>query len=176
MIMRGLGYFVGAIVMFATLAVADEMAAIHVDLATLESSNDLLPVDGLTSSGQPDAEQLALFAEAGYVAVVDLRGESENRGLDEAAAVESLGLDYVNLPVSGADAISWENASQLEEILSSYDGPVLVHCGSGNRVGALLALSKSKNGAEDEEAVAYGRAAGMTGLESVVRSRLAVDE
>jgi len=152
------------------------MTAVHVDLATVDSSDDLLPVDGLTSTGQPNAEQLALFAEAGYVAVVDLRGESENRGLEEAAAVEVLGLDYVNLPISGADSISWENASKLEEILSSYDGPVLVHCGSGNRVGALLALSKSKNGADDEEAAAYGRSAGMTSLESVVKARLAEDE
>ena len=174
--MRGLRCFLGVILMISTLAVADKMAAIHVDLATVESSEDLLPVDGLTSTGQPNAEQLALFAEAGYVAVVDLRAESENRGLDEAAAVESLGLDYVNLPVSGAASISWENAAKLEEILSSYDGPVLVHCGSGNRVGALLALSKSKNGADDEEAVAYGRSAGMTSLEPVVSSRLTEHE
>ena len=174
--MRGLRCFLGVILMISTLAVADKMAAIHVDMATVESSDDLLPVDGLTSTGQPNAEQLALFAEAGYVAVVDLRAESENRGLDEAAVVKSLGLDYVNLPVSGAASISWENAAKLEEILSLYDGPVLVHCGSGNRVGALLALSKSKNGADDEEAVAYGRAAGMTSLEPVVSSRLAEHE
>jgi uncharacterized protein (TIGR01244 family) len=174
--MQGIRFFLCTIFMVCTIAVADKMTAVHVDLATVESSDDLLPVDGLTSAGQPDAEQLALFAEAGYVAVVDLRGESENRGLDEAAAVEALGLDYVNLPVSGADSISWQNANKLEEILSSFDGPVLVHCGSGNRVGALLALSRSKNGADDEEAVAYGRAAGMTSLEPVVRSRLAEDE
>ena len=171
--MRGLRFFLCTILMACSIAMADKMTTVHVDLATVDSSDDLLPVDGLTSTGQPNAEQLALFAEAGYVAVVDLRGESENRGLEEAAAVEVLGLDYVNLPVSGADSISWENASKLEEILSSYDGPVLVHCGSGNRVGALLALVKSKNGADDEEAVAYGRAAGLTGLEPVVRSRLA---
>ncbi len=174
--MKNLQVFVCATLVMATTAMAEEMAEIHVDLESIETSQDLSPVDGLRSSGQPDAEQLALFAEAGYVAVVDLRGESENRGLDEAAAVEGLGLDYVNLPVSGADSISWENANKLQEILSSYDGPVLVHCGSGNRVGALLALSKSKNGADDEEAVAYGRAAGMTRLESVVRSRLSEDE
>ncbi len=174
--MKDLQVFLCATLVMATTAMAEEMAEIHVDLESIETSQDLSPVDGLRSSGQPDAEQLALFAEAGYVAVVDLRGESENRGLDEAAVVEGLGLDYVNLPVSGADSVSWENASKLQEILSSYDGPVLVHCGSGNRVGALLALSKSQSGADDEEAVAYGRAAGMTGLESVVRSRLAEDK
>jgi uncharacterized protein (TIGR01244 family) len=160
----------------ATAVVADETAEVHVDLESLKSSEQLVPVDGISATGQPDAEQLALFAAAGYVAVVDLRGESENRGLDEEAAVAGLGLDYVNFPISGADAISWDNAGKLEEILSSYDGPVLVHCGSGNRVGALLALSQSKNGATDENALAYGRAAGLTGLESVVRSRLAEDD
>jgi uncharacterized protein (TIGR01244 family) len=174
--MRNLRFFLCVILAVCSIAIAEKLAAIHVDLATIESSDDLLPVDGISSAGQPDAEQLALFADAGYVAVVDLRGESENRGLDEAAAVESLGLDYVSLPVSGADSISWENAAKLEEILSSYDGPVLVHCGSGNRVGALLALRKSKSGADDEEAAAYGRSAGMTSLESVVNSRLAEDE
>ena len=174
--MRGLHFFICTILMTCSIAMADKMTAVHVDLATVDSSDDLLPVDGLTSTGQPNAEQLALFAEAGYVAVVDLRGESENRGLDEAVAVEDLGLDYVNLPVSGADSISWENASKLDEILLSYDGPVLVHCGSGNRVGALLALVKSNNGADDEEATAYGRSAGMTSLESVVKARLAEDE
>lgn len=165
-----------ATVLMAVTAMADELAEIHVDLKSIEFSQDLHPVDGLTSSGQPNAEQLALVAEAGYVAVVDLRGESENRGLDEAATVEGLGLDYVNLPVSGADSISWENANKLQEILSSFEGPVLVHCGSGNRVGALLALSKSESGADDEDALAYGRAAGMTGLEAVVRERLEEDK
>ncbi len=173
--MRALQFFLFAILVIVTTAIADKLAAIHVDLATVESSDDLLPVDGLTSAGQPDEQQLALFAEAGYVAVVDLRGESESRGLDEAATVANLGMDYVNLPISGAASISWQNAAKLEEILLSYDGPVLVHCGSGNRVGALLALSKSKNGADEEEAVSYGRSAGLTGLEPVVRSRLAED-
>ena len=174
--MHKLRYFVCTAIMMLTAAEADETMEIHVDLESIKSSEQLAPVDGITAAGQPDAEQLALFAAAGYVAVVDLRGEAENRGLDEAAAVEGLGLDYVNLPINDADAVSWDNAAKLEEILSSYDGPVLVHCGSGNRVGALLALAQSKNGAGDEDALAYGRSAGMTGLESVVRTRLAVDE
>lgn len=174
--MRSFRIVLFAAVLIYTTVAADEVADIHVNLASVATSEDLKPVDDLTSSGQPDAEKLALFAEAGYVAVVDLRGEGENRGLDEVSVVEGLGLDYVNLPVSGADSISWDNATKLRHILSSYDGPVLVHCGSGNRVGALLALSKSQNGADDEEALAYGRAAGMTGLEPVVRSRLDEDK
>jgi hypothetical protein len=47
-----------------------------------------------------------------------------------------------------------------------------MHCGSGNRVGAVLALRQSLNGASDEESIQYGKDAGLTRLEDVVRERL----
>jgi uncharacterized protein (TIGR01244 family) len=155
---------------------ADEQASIHVAIDQVNSSDELKPVDGITSSGQPNADHFALVAEAGYVAVVDMRGEAEDRGLDEAAVLDEVGMQYVSLPLSSPDAISFENAAKLDEILAGYDGPVLLHCGSGNRVGALLALRESLNGASNEDSLAYGRSAGMTGLEPVVRSRLAEKE
>jgi uncharacterized protein (TIGR01244 family) len=152
---------------------AEDNMTIHVNINAVTTTDDLRPVDGLTSAGQPDEHQFELVAAAGYQAVVDLRGENEDRGLDEAAVLEKLGLDYIVLPLSSADSISLENARHLDEILSGYDGPVLVHCGSGNRVGALLALRQSLRGADDAEALAYGKSAGLTGLEPVVRARLA---
>jgi uncharacterized protein (TIGR01244 family) len=152
--------------------VAEESVRILVDINAVTSSDDLQPVDGLTSAGQPNLQQFELIAEAGYEAVIDLRGANEDRGLDEAAVLEELGLDYVVLPVSSPDAVSMENAGHLDEILSGYDGPVLIHCGSGNRVGALLALRASLHGASDAEALAVGKSAGLTGLEPVVRARL----
>ncbi|MDA0705601.1 MAG: protein tyrosine phosphatase family protein [Proteobacteria bacterium] len=158
-----------------SVATAEESMRIHVDINAVTRSDDLRPVDGLTSAGQPNEQQFELLAEAGYQAVVDLRGESEDRGLDEAAVLEKLGLDYIVLPLSSPDTISMENARYLDEILSDYEGPVLVHCGSGNRVGALLALRESLRGASDEDALAYGKSAGMTGLEPVVRTRLTED-
>ena len=162
--------------LFAGNQVAAEEPSVHVNIDELQSSADIVPVDGLTSTGQPDAEQLALFAEAGYVAVIDLRGVEENRGFDEAKAVSGQNMLYVNLPLASADAVNFDNAAKLDETLNGIDGPVLLHCGSGNRVGALLALRESLNGASDEEALAYGRAAGLTGLEDVVRERLAEKE
>lgn len=152
---------------------ADEQASIHVAIDQVDRSDELIPVDGITSSGQPDADEFALFAEAGYVAVVDMRGEAEDRGLDEVAVLDELGMQYVSLPLTSPEAISFENAAKLDEILAGIEGPVLLHCGSGNRVGALLALRQSLNGADDEASLDYGRSAGMTGLEPVVRSRLA---
>ncbi len=128
--------------------------------------------DGVHSSGQPDAETIETLAAAGFEAVIDLRGMDESRGFDEAASVEASGMDYVSLPISGASDVNSESAAALDDILKRYDGPVLVHCGSGNRVGALLALRAHADGASDEEALEIGRSAGLTRLESTVRKQL----
>ena len=150
----------------------DSSPGLHVDIAVVASEGQVVPVDGITSSGQPNEEALEVLRENGYAAVIDLRGENENRGFDQKAAVEGLGMKYISLPISGRDAINFENAAKLDKLINSFDAPVLVHCGSGNRVGALLALRKSLDGASDDDAIAYGKDGGLTGLEGVVRERL----
>lgn len=130
------------------------------------------PADGITAAGQPDETNFKELADAGYAAVIDLRTAGEDRGLDEETIVESLGMDYVSLPIAGRGAINFQNAQILDQILSGYDEPVLVHCGSSNRVGALFALREKLNGAGDDDALAFGKSAGMTSLESTVKSRM----
>ena len=88
---------------------------------------------------------------------------------------QNLGMEYVALPISGRNSINFENAMTLAQILNSYDQPVLVHCGTSNRVGALLALREKINGASIEDALKFGRSAGMTTLEGVVKARLSED-
>lgn len=155
---------------------ADEVdtagAAVHVAIENIADAADVRPVDGLKSAGQPDQRALQIFKEAGYAAVIDLRGPDEERGIDEVAAAGELGLDYISLPIVGPEAISYDNARKLDALLEQYDEPVLVHCGSGNRVGALLALRRSLDGASDGEALQYGKDAGLSRLEPVVRERL----
>ena len=152
------------------------VSSLKVDLQKVVELGTVSPVDGVTSAGQPDEAALEVFADAGYATVIDLRGEGEDRGFDEAAVVEGLGLHYVALPIENSDAVSFENARKLDELLQQYPGPVLVHCGSGNRVGALLALRASLGGADDDSALALGREGGLTGLESLVQERLAGDD
>jgi len=130
------------------------------------------PADGITAAGQPNEAEFKELADDGYAAVIDLRSAGEDRGLDEETTVEGLGMEYIALPIDGRDAINFDNAKKLDEILSQYDKPVLVHCGSSNRVGALFALRENMNGASDEDALAFGKSAGMTSLESTVRTRL----
>ena len=154
-------------------AAESEAARVKADLGTVLEQGIATPVDGILSAGQPDEETLQVFADSGFVAVVDLRTDRESRGMDdEAAVVEALGMEYISLPIDGAAAINFENSAALAEVLAGFDEPVLVHCGSANRVGALLALGKAQEGAAPEEAIAYGKSAGMTRLESRVREVL----
>jgi len=50
---------------------------------------------------------------------------------------------------------------------------VLVHCGTGNRCGAMLALTEAWfRQHSTEDAIAFGKQAGLTGMEPVVRDLL----
>ena len=128
------------------------------------------PIPDVVTSGQPDQESISELADAGYVAVIDLRGVDEDRGFDERAVVESAGMQYITLPVSGASGVTFENASLLDDILSDVQGPVLLHCASGNRVGALLSLRAYMHGASAEEALELGNEAGLSSLSDTVKT------
>jgi uncharacterized protein (TIGR01244 family) len=127
---------------------------------------------GLYAGGQPDEAQLRALAAQGVTTVIDLRGADEARGYTEADVVRQLGLRYVALPVTGAQDITPAKAAALQQALDTAQGPVLLHCASGNRVGALLALSAHTRGASDDDALSEGRAAGLGSLEPVVRAQL----
>lgn len=163
-----------ALVVLALAGVAGgDEAIVAVSIEDIRADAAVLDGPEYVSTGQPDEQILAKAGAAGYAAVIDLRTESEERGFDEAAAVEALEMRYYRLPVAGAEDVTFENAGRLDEILAGIDGPVLLHCASGNRVGALFALRASMAGASDEEALEVGKAAGLTRLEAAVRERLA---
>ena len=141
---------------------------LKVDLDQVVEQGRVSPVDGITSAGQPDEAALRIFSESGYVAVIDMRTPGEDRGLDEPATVTGLGMEYLAFPIDSGD-ITLDKARELDELLAQYDEPVLVHCASANRVGALLALREYLASGDAEKALQTGREGGMTRLEGDVR-------
>jgi len=125
------------------------------------------------SSGQPTQQQIETLEEAGVKHIVDLRPATET-DWDEGAFVTSMGLQYHSIPVAGREGITSENARSLYQLLDSLKGePVLVHCASGNRVGALVALAEGQiRGNDVEDAIAEGKRWGLTRLEPAVREML----
>lgn len=131
------------------------------------------PRVGLYTAGQPASGAWDAVAQRGITTVINLRPDGEMAGRDEAAEVAAAGMAYRHLPVAGAGDVNDANAEQLRRLIEQAPGPVLVHCASGNRVGALLALGAADDGEmTPEEAIAFGRDAGLASLESRVREVL----
>lgn len=156
-----------------TISTAPGLAEQPPATPTIEILNARTPEPGILVGGQPTPEQLTEAAAAGYRTVVNLRGPGEGDGWDEASAAESLGLTYVTLPIASAKDIGVDNARRLAEVLEVSERPILLHCGSGNRVGALLALKAHHlDGADPETALQIGLDAGLTSLQEVVKQDL----
>lgn len=132
------------------------------------------PEADLLTGGQPSRECLDAIHDLGYHTVVNLRPAGEFEEFDEGRVVRELGLDYVHIPVAGPDDLNAEAVASLDTVLSDTQRrPALIHCGSGNRVGALIAMrAYRKLGLGVEEALACGEAAGLTDLRDIVREKL----
>lgn len=132
------------------------------------------PAPQLYVAGQPAEADWRAFADAGVATVINLRAAGEMKGRDERAEVAAAGMRYLELPIDGAGAVTPENARRLGELLGGARGPVLLHCASGNRAGGLLALLKAGEGLPAEQALDFGRSAGMTSTEGKVREALGI--
>ncbi|MEO6517712.1 MAG: sulfur transferase domain-containing protein [Pseudoxanthomonas sp.] len=131
------------------------------------------PRVGLFTGGPPAPDALAEIADSGVSTVIDLRMPKEKAGADEAGEVRAAGMDYVSLPIAGATDLTPANAAALWSLLERSPAPVLLHCASGNRVGALLALGAAEQGGmTPQQALAFGKSAGLGSLEPKVRELL----
>jgi uncharacterized protein (TIGR01244 family) len=154
----------------ATAAVAETVAQIR-GLRTVRP--DLL------TSGQPEAEAWDALAAQGVTTVINLRPDAETEGRDGRGEVLAAGMVYHQIPVAGVDDLTADNAARLWSLIEGAPGPVLVHCASGQRAGALLALGARDAGAmSPEAALAFGQSAGMSApwLEAAVRTRLGLPQ
>lgn len=139
-----------------------------------ELRNLNVPESNALASGQPTPEQIKVLADAGVKHVISLRRPDEI-DWDEQEIVEANGMAFYSIPIAGLDGVTRENATKLEDLLNSLgNDPVLVHCGSSNRVGALktLASLEGQDSASVEAAFAEGRRWGLTRLEEPLREKL----
>ena len=114
--------------------------------------------------GQPDEASLArLVSERGIGTVINIRYPEEmgRVDFDEPALVDSLGLRYVNIPVS-PDSFSELDVARFAEVMAETDGAVLLHCASSNRVGGMWAAYLAiHEGVDPGRAITLGRKAGL---------------
>ena len=125
------------------------------------------------ASGQPTKTHLIALKDAGIMNIINLRPESEI-DWNEAMHVRQLGMKYHSIPISGVYDMTNENAVLLQNKLTELDGQsVLVHCSSGNRLGALIAIDQYMSKQKSVEfAIKQGKLWGLASKEDVVRGVL----
>lgn len=154
-------------------ACATDRRAVEQATPAAPLSNLATPAAGVFTAGKLHATDLAWVREAGVRHVIDLTEDAETPGFDEASEIRALGVRYDNLPIRGADGLTVENVRLFDGLLRTADRPVLVHCSSSNRVGAMAALRAAWiDGADAETAIAEGKRWGLKGLEQAVRDKL----
>lgn len=128
------------------------------------------------ASGQPTADQIVNLSHAGYRTDIDLRRPAEARGFNEPRAAAAAGLDYVNIPVS----LKLLDRATIDRFIRSFataKRPVLVHCASSNRVGALYyAYLVEHEGVAPAEAMQRALKAGLHEPALIKKVRGLVDE
>ena len=137
--------------------------------------NARIPMDGVLSGGQPTEEQIEAAARTGFRTVINLRTDREEGFEWEREALERRGMRYLHIPIAGAGGLTRDNVEAIGRALSDAleAGPTLFHCGSGNRIGAVLALRRAWiEGAAPDKALAYGQAGGLTHIEPATRKLL----
>lgn len=136
-------------------------------LAPVSSAEDALMV-----GAQPRLDELRDVVQSGRGLVISLRLEGETGQEGEEEAVVAAGGRFERIPVAGAAGLTRENVDRLHALLDD-PGSTVLHCGSGNRAGALLALHAFLHeGADPAAAVSLGEAAGLASLRPAVEERL----
>lgn len=130
------------------------------------------PAENLITGGQPTQSELLQLKDSGVTTIINLRSPGEEVAFNEKEEANALGLEYISLPIAGADDINQENAKKLHTLLEeNQNQKVLLHCASGNRVGALLAIrAHTLQGESLSSSLQFGREAGLGSLEDKVKT------
>ena len=145
--------------------------------AATERIPNAIVVAGVLTGGQPSPAQYDAMAKDGSKTVISLRTIEEKGASASALGVEALGMTYVSIPIDAPAGLTRENVQKFSDALSEAEGPVVVHCGSGNRVGAMYGLKALWiDGATPADALEIARSSGMTGLEPDVKQLMGIEE
>jgi uncharacterized protein (TIGR01244 family) len=126
--------------LFSFLVIAQQPEWSHKELPNFHRVNE-----NLYRGGQPKKGGLKKLANLGIKTIINLRGESDET-FAEGREAKSLGMEYLNVPMSTAGRPTDEQVRRVFEILEEKEKtPVFVHCRRGSdRTGAIIAIYRIK--------------------------------
>ena len=174
-------WFAKAIVLFpalslAAVALAGEEESVQLESCQLGAIKPAHLIGDIYLTGQPEQEDLKDAHRLGMKSVLNLR-ESDEVEWDEAEAVKALGMNYHHLPISGPDDLTDEVFGKVRRILNDpKQRPVLVHCGSANRVGAVWVAHRVLDGGVSvEQAFQEAKEVGLRNPEMEAKAKAHIE-
>ena len=144
-----------------------------VEPGTTAGIRPLHTVGKLALGGQPNPAALDELAQAGLELVIDLRRAGELTDFNEPELVRQLGVEYAHLGFQKPEEMTNEMLADARRLLREHaDEPVLMHCASSNRVGAVwLAYRTLDQGVAWDVALEEARRIGLRseGYETRIR-------
>lgn len=134
--------FLVAVALSLSVAIADDKPAKieppkKLEPAKCGSIKQLHVLHDIYLAGQPTADDFAEFKKRGVKSVLNVRTKEE-LDFDEAKEIKNLGLEYHHVPIAGPDALTDEIFDKLRKLLNEKNQrPMVFHCASANRVGAV---------------------------------------
>lgn len=98
----------------------------------------------IATGGQPTEHQLSLVKNSGYQVVINLAlPTSENALTDEKASVETLGMEYINIPIDFNNPTVEDFDCFCEVMQKHQTQKIFVHCAANLRVSAFMYLYRT---------------------------------
>ena len=177
--------FISIILILVTqTAFGQDSVSFPVKLDTEGFQEVIAKVDNIYISGQPTAEAFAKLKSDGVTTVVNLRTEREmsnrdNVPFDEKALLDSLGMNYVHIPLGGADnPYSNEALIKFADAVDNAEGKVLLHCIIAWRASHMWAAYLIQyKGFSPDKAIEHARGInfGQLPVEGLLGKKLKVD-
>ena len=121
---------------------------------------------GVFLASQPSKDDFAMAKDGGVKTVIDLRKDGELKDFNEKQVVTDLGLTYCQVPFGGPAELTDAKFDEARKLLRESQRPILLHCASANRVGAIwLTYRVLDDGATVEEATAEAKTVGLRSAE-----------
>ncbi|CAG0987383.1 atypical dual specificity phosphatase [Phycisphaerales bacterium] len=136
--------------------------AARLEPAQCGSISRLHSYNGILLASQPSAADFDFARKDGVKAVLNFRLDSELKDFEEAKVVEGLGMKYISIPWHGEEQLTDAVFDKGRQALSTAPRPLLVHCASANRVGAIwFAWRAIDGGVPVEQALDEAKTIGM---------------
>lgn len=128
------------------------------------AAKNVVRIKHLYISSQPDAETFKIAREKGLELVINL-GDSSEHIWEEEEAAKQAGLNYYNIPIpSTGESFDPDTIDQISALVQQHkDQKILLHCSSGNRASAWLAIHLNKDhNMPMDSAISLAKQVGLT--------------